>query len=125
MSGWQTFTINVVKAHPWHNAAMALDVTGDGHIVASDALAVINFVNSFGSLSVPAGAGPNPPYYDVNADGVVAPDDALAVIDYVNAVGSGVGNQALTGIALNHALNADLIALLASDVAAQRKRRNL
>ena len=120
----QTFTISVAKAHPWHNAANRLDINSDGHIAPVDALTVINFINAFGSTKVPAGAGPNPPYYDVNADGSVAPNDALAIINQINAFGSSEGEASdAAATSGSQPLPGDLLALLALDIASQAKRR--
>ena len=138
----ETLTINVTKAHVWHNTLNGLDVTGpfdlpDGHVVAADALEVINHINAFGSTPVPTDGRATGPYYDVNADGSVAPSDALDVINYINAFGSDTEGESLAGPAgaspaiagvqllssrAQSALN-ELIDLLVVDVAAQPKRR--
>ena len=57
----------------------------------NDALAVINFINAFGSGPVPINAIPGVPYIDANRDGHVAPNDALAIINFINAGGIGEG----------------------------------
>jgi len=111
----QTFTINVAKAHVWHNASNGLDVIANGHITPNDALSVINFINAFGSQHVPNNGSASGPYLDVNANGFVAPNDALAVINYINAFGSGEGESA--------ASSDDLLNLLAYDIAAARKEK--
>jgi hypothetical protein len=118
-SGPQTFTINVAKAHAWHNASNGLDVTADRHVAPNDALSVIDFLNAFGSQHVPNNGLASGPDYDVNADGFVAPNDALAVINFINAFGSSEGEAAST--------SSDdlLLTLIANDVAtAQKQRRN-
>ena len=134
----QSFTISVTKAHLWHNAVKPLDVTGDGHIVAADALEIINFINAFGSQKVPFNGGSGF-YYDVNIDGFVAPSDALDIINYINAFGpNGEGEGFAVGMSAaatgtnNSQLAAaqddwtELIALLALDTAQQNTpRRNL
>jgi hypothetical protein len=90
--------------HPWHNDINPLDVVGsesltpDGHIVAGDALAIINYINAFGSGAVPAGAAIGQPYgfldttggVNGTGDDFIAPDDALAVI---NAINAGLGGE--------------------------------
>ena len=48
----------------WHNVLHALDVNGDGLVVAGDALAIINYINAFGPRAVPANAAVGPPYLD-------------------------------------------------------------
>jgi hypothetical protein len=120
----QTFTINVAKAHVWHNASNGLDVTADGHIAPNDALLVINFINAFGSQHVPNNGSASGPYYDVNADGFVSPIDALAVINFINAFGSSEG-EAGDAPAASKAQSppSDLLELLALDIATQVKRR--
>jgi len=94
---------------------------------------VINAINAYGTASPPPPpTGPEGPYCDVDGDGVVAPNDALEVINHINAFGSsegegtgvgsqesGVGNQGTGGLS-----EAELLALLAVDVASQPKRRN-
>jgi autotransporter-associated beta strand protein len=60
---------------PWHNNAKPLDVTGsldvppDGHIVAGDAIAVINYLNAFGPGPVPANAVLGLPFGFLDATG--------------------------------------------------------
>src|SRR5205807_2495196 len=115
------------------NAANGLDALADGHIVPSDALVIINYVNAFGTVNsgrVPAlGATlpTTPPitasyggpfgYLDVNGDNFVVPGDALLVINYVNAFGASEG-EACAGVnALTSAASDDLLlTLLAYDV---------
>jgi Ca2+-binding RTX toxin-like protein len=87
------FTIDIVKKHKLHNASESgnrngLDVTGDGFIVAGDALAVINHINAFGPLQVSDTTPYGPPYYDVNGDDFVVAGDALAIINWINAFGA-------------------------------------
>ncbi|HMC10688.1 MAG TPA: dockerin type I domain-containing protein, partial [Pirellulaceae bacterium] len=135
-SDLQTFTINITKAHVWHNAAKRLDVTGptglpDGHVVAGDALEIINFINAFGSKPVPTDGRATGPYCDVNADGSVAPNDALDVINAINAGQGGEGEGARSqgsGASSEQAPRGgmgmdELTALLAIDVASQPRRR--
>jgi len=81
----QTFKINIAKAHPGHNAVLALDVNGDGGISPNDALLIINQINAFGSGPVDPVAGVAAPYLDVSMDGYISPMDALAVINYLNS----------------------------------------
>ena len=52
------------------------DVTGDGAIDGSDALAVINYFLKGTEFTAPFAAG------DVNVDGTIDGSDALAVINY-------------------------------------------
>ena len=138
------FDITITKPHPWHNALHGLDVTGkndqpDNAVVAGDALAIINYINTHESGAIPSDATPGPPYYDtVNAAGLpvgdnqVVPADALAIINYIN--GSGAGHPGPEGEAaapsasmvLNHFATAapnDWLVWLALDVATQSIRR--
>jgi ELWxxDGT repeat protein len=115
----QTFTINVAKAHVWHNASNALDVNGDGHIFPNDALKIINFINAFGSQPVPNDGSASGPYIDVIPNGFVAPNDALAVINVINAGGSGEGEAA------PDSSDDLLLTLIAYDVATAQKQRRI
>src|SRR5437867_6164727 len=88
----QSESIVITKLHPWHNVLRPLDVTGagglpDGHVVPGDALVVINYLNSFVPITVPATAEIGQPFgfLDVDGDNHVAPVDALMVINVVNA----------------------------------------
>src|SRR6478672_10724199 len=83
----QTFDIVVTKAHVWQNTINRLDVDANGHVVAADSLAIINFINAFHSQPVPDDGRASGPYVDVNGDGFVAPNDALDVINQINAFG--------------------------------------
>jgi hypothetical protein len=67
-----------------HNPRKPMDVTGDGHVAPGDALAVVNYLNAFGSKPVPPDALGGP-YCDVNGDGRIAPNDALVIINAINA----------------------------------------
>jgi hypothetical protein len=118
----QTFNINISKPNIWHNSNLwpqankpGLDVSGgpnntpDGHVAPNDALAVINYLNAFGSINsgkVPALGSTlptSPPttvsyggpfgYLDVDGDGFVAPVDALTVINAINASQGGEGED--------------------------------
>jgi hypothetical protein len=132
----QTFNIVVTKPHVWHNDANPLDVTGegdqpDGHVVAADALAIINFINGFGSGAVPANAQIGQPYGFLDTaggindvgDDFIAPNDALAVIDAINAGLGGEGESVARASVSSPLPTNDLLSLLALDVASQPKRR--
>src|SRR5207253_708621 len=82
----QTFSITITKPHLWHNAINGLDVTLDGHVAPNDALAIINYLNAFGSQVVPQNASIGPLFYDVAGDDNVAPIDALTVINFLNSM---------------------------------------
>lgn len=125
---------------PWHNdtAGKANDVRGqntaipDGHVVADDALAIINFINANGSGPVPGNAVLGLPFgfLDTEADNQIVAGDVLAVINFINAGLGGEGESPMveaevTGpaatipLAASPNLSADLLLLLATDLAAQ------
>lgn len=70
----------------WQNVALPLDVNADGKVTASDALVVINYLNSGGSRGLPELAeGQSPPaYLDPSGDGNVTVSDALLVVNWLN-----------------------------------------
>lgn len=127
------------RLHVWHNTIHALDVVGsadpgpvDAKVVPADALAIINFINAFGSQPVPDAAVAGPPYYDTSDDDFVAPNDVLAIINHINAFGSGTSGPAGEGEStpssdrapkVSPIPQADLIALLATDTARTKKSR--
>jgi hypothetical protein len=134
--------VELQTLYAWHNFQRGLDVVGsgtatpDGRVVAADALAVINYINAFGSGAVPTAAAFGQPYgyldttggEDGGGDDFVAPNDALAVINFINAFGAGLSGPAGEGegntqdVELARTM-ADLFALLADDVAIHNKRR--
>jgi hypothetical protein len=83
----RTLTIEVFKARVGHNVLKPLDASGDGMIIAGDALDLINFLNAFGAQPVPDGDSAQGSYYDCNGDGFVTAADALDVINHLNAFG--------------------------------------
>jgi hypothetical protein len=111
--------LSVFTTRPWHNSQLPFDVSDDTHSEPDDALTVINFLNAFGSLAVPANAVYGPIFYDVTGDNFVAPDDALSVI---NAINAGLGGEAESAASQSE-FPTDLIDLLAIDIASQSKRR--
>jgi VCBS repeat-containing protein len=82
-SNLATVRITVEAGNGWHNAALPQDVTGDGLVVALDALIVINDLNENDTRTLPLAPGGNP-FLDVNDDGAASPIDALQVINYLN-----------------------------------------
>ncbi|HEY2413689.1 MAG TPA: dockerin type I domain-containing protein [Pirellulaceae bacterium] len=75
--------------HPWHNFNNAHDVDGDGEVSPTDALVIINYLNTTGSGPVPSTAAAGAPNLDTTADNQVAPDDVMAVLNqlhYLNLV---------------------------------------
>jgi len=133
----QTLTIEVFKARVMHNALKPLDVSGDGLMVAADALDVINFLNAFGPQPVPDDGRAEGPYYDCNGDGFVTASDALEVIDRLNAFGPDVVGEPSQGQAQDSLAEGEsrptengqrlsldeLITLLGLDVALQSRRQ--
>jgi len=147
-------TLSPGSFFPWHNPDEALDAVGSGtitpddQIVAGDALAIINYINSFGAGAIPANAVIGEPFGFIDTtggpndtgDNNVAPNDALAIINAINAgqggegegsgrnsgwstsgvKGSGDGGQSAPTAAGN---NEDLLTLLALDTAQQTARR--
>ena len=86
----QTLTVAVLATHPWHNRLKTRDVDADNHIVASDALDVINYLNAFGATTVPEDAPNLKPFLDVVPDNFVTAGDALEIINFLNA---GLGGE--------------------------------
>jgi hypothetical protein len=116
----------------------------DGHVVAGDALAIINYINAFGAGAVPANATIGQPFGFLDTtggdngagDNFIAPNDAL---DVINAINAGIGGEgesfAPSVIAAASSTNIprlsaatrddwpDLLALLAFDTAQQSALR--
>lgn len=75
------------EAHPRQNPVLALDVDFDGLITPSDALFIINELNSGG----PRGLGAYTPgqallpFWDVSGDNTLTPLDAAEVVNYLNS----------------------------------------
>src|SRR6476660_7402639 len=78
-----------VVIHPFWNVTRPSDVNADGFVAASDALAIINTLNTAqGPHQLTAGAEGETGsrlYVDVNNDGYVSAADALEVINQLNA----------------------------------------
>jgi hypothetical protein len=77
---------------PYQNPNNRLDVNASGAVSPADALTVINYLNTYGSLALPtnlfnpAGGGPgNALYVDTTGDNFMSPLDALDVIDFLNS----------------------------------------
>ena len=83
----QVFIIDIlVNDTPFHNDSLPYDVNRSGDVTPADALAIINYLNTYGPG--PVGSG-NPSYgYDVNADLYVTALDALLVLNYLNLPGN-------------------------------------
>ena len=77
------------------NVVKPSDVNADGVVTPSDALVVINSLNSQGTITVgqlggEGESGASTKYFmDVNNDGTVSPADALTVINELNGEGEG------------------------------------
>jgi autotransporter-associated beta strand protein len=147
ISDAQTFDIVISKPHIWHNTnnpldvlpnppPAGLDVNDDGHVAANDVVAILNYINAFGSLNgghVPglgdplpnglgiAGIGKPFGFIDVNADDFVAANDALAIINVINAGQAGREGESWQEKPASDEV--DLMTLLAEDVVFQAKRR--
>ena len=80
----------MLDASPWQNPEKALDVDGDGFIVGTDALIIVNRINSDIDTKLPALAFGEVPefYYDTNGDGYCTAGDVLAIADRLNASNS-------------------------------------
>jgi hypothetical protein len=127
----QTFTIGVSLAEPLHNRAIAADVTGDGNVVAEDALDVINFIHASGSGPVPP-AKPDDPhpalYYDVTGDNYIAADDVVTIINYINAHSTAQQEgeaQVAQNSANGAAIDSALLLILAGEYSGQTIRRKV
>jgi len=77
------------KQNPW----LPVDVNGDGRVSSSDALSVINLLNTPGaSRRVDDMSDPlRQPFLDVSGDGRISAHDALLVINHLNTRSSGEG----------------------------------
>jgi hypothetical protein len=85
----------------WQNPRNPLDTNYSGDVKPSDALVVINYLNSVGQGVLPANPGVPPFWYDVNGDGSATPLDALRVINYLNLAGAnGEGENSITSMIL-------------------------
>ncbi len=89
----QEFVIEVLlNETPLHNLNDPFDVNHSGSVTASDALAIINYLNIYGPG--PVGSGSGGLCYDVNADGFITALDALLVLNRLNQIPSGtVGGE--------------------------------
>jgi Dockerin type I domain/Bacterial Ig domain len=90
-----SFLIHVVaNGTPHHNHGDPFDVDHGGTVTSLDALAIINYLNTFGPG--PVGQGDSGLCYDVNADGFVTALDALLVLNQINRLsvtGGTVGGE--------------------------------
>jgi ELWxxDGT repeat protein len=85
----------------WQNPRDPFDTNYTGEVTPSDALVVINYLNSVGQGTLPPHPGIPPFWYDVNGDGSATPLDALRVINYLNLAGAnGEGENSITSMIL-------------------------
>jgi ELWxxDGT repeat protein len=113
----QLFQITIRPPGPQHNLAKPLDVTGDGKIVAGDALQVINYLNAFGPQPVNLNQPAASPYYDTSGDDYITAVDALQIINYINALGPESNSSQAALMLSPETVSSDLVALLAFDQA--------
>ncbi|MEM8910683.1 MAG: dockerin type I domain-containing protein [Planctomycetota bacterium] len=86
----ESFTIEVIENDtPYHNDEAPYDVNNDQQVSARDALAIINYLNTYGPG--PVGYGDPGFGFDVNLDGEVTALDALLVINEINRHGGPFG----------------------------------
>jgi hypothetical protein len=129
----------VISDLVWQNAEKPLDVDHDTFIVAADVVTIINYINANHSGLLPAVRPSNKSYVDVNGDKNVAADDVVTIINWINAHPGRSGEPAdfstdvVDSLATTTESRASglpvddtaLLALLATDVASQPKRRRL
>lgn len=116
---------------PWKNIVLALDVTGNGTITPSDALQIIDRLNSTGGFAIPVNSTSRPSFLDVNGDNRVSGSDALTIINYLNARSNGEGeasNELLTRASLGtqnaiHAMAVDSALMDLVELQQKRARR--
>jgi large repetitive protein len=135
----QTIQIAVDKPHRWYNGLPpytpisrgAMDVDGNLNIDSTDALLIINYLNSNLPTHIPSAApianGSTRPFYDVDGDDSITPTDALLIINVLNAgqggpVG-GEGEAASSAAANSLPKLAELITMMAFDAAELETRR--
>ena len=80
----------VANPFPYHNANLPEDVSGDGLVVAFDALLIINALNSGQGGVLPVPPENDSPFFDVTGNNVLEPLDALLVINFLNSNRTGV-----------------------------------
>ena len=77
----------------WQNPGQIHDVDNNQSVDPLDVLALINYINSFGSHVLPSDRPTNSPdgYLDVDGDQSISPLDVLRVINEINSKGNGEG----------------------------------
>lgn len=89
----EVFVVDFSMAFPWLNTALPTDINADGITTPSDALLVINDLNSRSSRRLPTSPDNSAGifgFYDSSGDGFVAPIDVLLIVNRLNS-GSGEG----------------------------------
>lgn len=78
--------------HPWQNPDNIYDVNASGSVTPTDALAIVNVLNTTGPgnlpIPVPTIGGP-PPFLDVDGNDAVSVIDVLNVVNELNRIAAG------------------------------------
>ncbi len=86
--------VDYSRSRPWQNPDLFKDVNDDNSVTPSDALLVINYLNSGGARLLPVSGPTNLfGFLDVRADGIVSPTDALQIINQLNSSSAGEGES--------------------------------
>ena len=86
--------IDYSRSRPWQSPRTVTDVNDDNSVTPSDALTIINYLNSGREKLLPvAGATNIFGFLDVKADGLVTPSDALQIINQLNSSAGGEGED--------------------------------
>ncbi|EMI53599.1 extracellular nuclease [Rhodopirellula sallentina SM41] len=92
-----TYPAGLGASMPWTNVLFPQDVNGNGAVSETDALQIINQLNSAGDgVSVDSSAVSGDSFYDVSGDQRITALDALRVINYLNNRDS-VGSEPIQG----------------------------
>lgn len=109
------FVLDFTRQHPWQNPGVVTDVSSDGLVTPSDALLIINYLNSGAVKLLPVAGSTNIfGFLDVKADGIVSPSDALQVINQLNRAGGGEGEASSMGVVEPNAHDTALVQMLAA-----------
>jgi hypothetical protein len=106
------------------NSLNPLDVDNDGAVSPSDALAVINQINTGVQPLKLVGSPATGPYTDVNGDGSVTAADVLAIINSINShpATAGDGGEGESSLLSIDQGQDDLLAMLAADTVTAKRR---
>jgi hypothetical protein len=99
-------------------------VDNDGAVSPSDALAVINQINTGVQPLKLVGSPATGPYTDVNGDGSVTAADVLAIINSINShpATAGDGGEGESSLLSIDQGQDDLLAMLAADTVTAKRR---